>query len=439
MTDLLFTLVFLLVPTIALVLMRLFNLSLFRVSIPEFVIVSMFVFSYVGLLPLYFGWDEYRYETVNDKSLIFIMLLCSGWAIISMILGFAFVQFLIGKVGVGRDIRSISVLGGTERLFVWLLLGVCVAVLLLYLSQLSNIALFVALSADATNVDMWTSRSAMGNDFGGKYYRYSIFMHDTLYFLGYVFFAIYLLKKSIFNLVCFVSVFLITSFSALMTIEKGPFMWFIIGLYLMYVLVEQDGRYPVRGLSKLFTVAFGVLIILYLNLFDSTTIEGAAISIMSRVFTGGVTPAYYYMEYFPEVENFLYGRSFPNPGGIFPFEPFPLTQTISSWKFPQNYDFGIVGSAPTVFWAEIYANFGYVGVAIAPFYVGAALYLLSVFLEKLPASPVTLGLAVWAAIHFQFLSQTGISMYLVDTYFIAVYVFGLAIALFGNRGKLRFN
>ncbi len=51
--------------------------------------------------------------------------------------------------------------------------------------------------------------------------------------------------------------------------------------------------------------------------------------------------------------------------GILPFEPFRMTVEVMNWVNPNSN--GVVGSMPTVFWAEAYANFGIIGVCIVPF------------------------------------------------------------------------
>jgi F0F1-type ATP synthase membrane subunit a len=75
---------------------------------------------------------------------------------------------------------------------------------------------------------------------------------------------------------------------------------------------------------------------------------------------------------------------------------------------------------PTVFWGEMYANFGLPGVLIAPFFVGIALYGVDHVVNKAENTPLKIGLVVWLIIHYQNLSATGLSGFIFDFYLIAV-------------------
>ena len=79
--------------------------------------------------------------------------------------------------------------------------------------------------------------------------------------------------------------------------------------------------------------------------------------ISSRLFLGQTAPLYYYFSLFPDSHDFLYGASLPNPAGIFQFEHFPITK----WIFVNglNRSWEIVGTAPSAFIGEMYANFGF--------------------------------------------------------------------------------
>src|SRR5690606_21203802 len=97
-------------------------------------------------------------------------------------------------------------------------------------------------------------------------------------------------------------------------------------------------------------------------------------AISSRTLTGQISPAYFYMKMFPEHEGFLLGRSFPNPKGIFPWEPYPVTVEVMNFMNPKIIGTGVVGSAPTVFWADMYANFSFGGILLSSIIVGFIIF-----------------------------------------------------------------
>ena len=65
---------------------------------------------------------------------------------------------------------------------------------------------------------------------------------------------------------------------------------------------------------------------------------------------------------------------------------------ISKLIAPAQAAKGLIGSAPTVFWGEAYANCGSAGVFLVAVPVGFCVCLLQTLTTKLPASPVAVGL-----------------------------------------------
>ena len=221
-----------------------------------------------------------------------------------------------------------------------------------------------------------------------------------------------------------------------MATEKGPFAQILIGLLLVYGITLLKGKIPIKATIILVVVLFSSLIVFYIFFTDSEDAFSAFGSIFSRALAGSIQPAYHYLEFFPHHQDFLMGRSFPNPGGILPIEPYKMTIEVMNWVDPNDY--GIVGTMPTVFWAEAYANFGILGVVFVPFVIGVVVYTVYYFVDKIENTPIKIGFFVWLMQHFKSLSVTGFSGYLIDFYLIAVgFVLILSIA-FANRFKIKY-
>jgi hypothetical protein len=189
-------------------------------------------------------------------------------------------------------------------------------------------------------------------------------------------------------------------------------------------------------LDIFFVILFSSLIIFYIFFMGSADVFSAFGSIFSRALAGSIQPAYHYLEFFPHHQEFLMGRSFPNPGGILPIEPYRLTVEIMNWVHPNNED--IVGSMPTVFWAEAYANFGVSGVIFVPFLIGVVLYTVYYVVDKTENTPLKIGFFVWLMQHFKNLSITGFGGYLIDFYLIVLgFILILSIA-FANKFKIKY-
>lgn len=159
----------------------------------------------------------------------------------------------------------------------------------------------------------------------------------------------------------------------------------------------------------------------------------------SRITMGQMGGLYHYLIIFPDQVDYLFGRSFPNPGGIFPWEPYRLTVEVMNIVNPRLAELGIVGSMPTFFWGEMYANFGYLGILIPPFFVGYVVYAINVLIFRLPMSPLTLAIFVWALLHIKNISGTGLSGYIINISGLIMASFTLiALGLIG-RGVIKFR
>jgi len=132
-------------------------------------------------------------------------------------------------------------------------------------------------------------------------------------------------------------------------------------------------------------------------------------SIVSRGLTGQLSGVYNYQWIFPEQVNYLSGRSFPNPKGLLPFEHFPLSKEVMAMVYPHLVERGVVGSQPAIYWGEIYANFGWIGVFVAPIYVGFFIFLCN-WLISIIKDPTMKGTAtVWIGFHLGKFAYSGFS------------------------------
>jgi len=228
-------------------------------------------------------------------------------------------------------------------------------VLYFYINAIEIIPLIQALSG-ADDFELALLRSNATNAYTGKLYRVELFTQTIpFFFMIYLFWLRKHSKK--WNLL-FLVVFLFTLFTHLMTLQKGPAIYLVLAMFaaIIYtqkaVSVKKVLKYAVSLVFCIFAIYF---------LFKGMNIEDYTASIKAithRIFIGQVSPFYWY-QVFVEQNGLLYGRSFPNPMGIFPFEYVPLTIEVSYFARPHLAKLGIVGSMPTVFFGDWMANFGF--------------------------------------------------------------------------------
>ena len=426
MIDILFVMFFTFIPVLTILILKITGFSVFKVGLVQFTTLSLFVFSFFGTLPLFFGWDEYRFNTgVNDKELVFQIMLMSGWTMLVVVLGAIFAKKVLGQIkGVeAGNIKQKNV----ELILVFFLFFLVCVVLMLYLSKLSSIALFAVLEFGSSAAGV--SRSVMGNDFSGKYHWYKVFIYDFANIVTYVTFYYYLTYRNKLNTFLFLASLCLSVFTAIMATEKGPIVWLLIGMFVTYTLAKNDGAYPVRKLIPFVIMVMATLIVSYIYFMGSLDVLSALTSVFSRTFAGSIEPVYYYLQYIPQHHDWLYGQSFPNPGNLLPHTPFLLPKEIMSGVHPELTAQGIVGSMPAVFWAEMYANFSWVGVLITPFFVGFLLYSVECVFSFMPATPLKVGVYVWVLLHYKNLANSGLFGFIFDFYLIIIVFVYITIIL----------
>jgi oligosaccharide repeat unit polymerase len=433
MLEFAFWFLYLATPVIMVFSLRLAGEQVNRISLVNVVVLSIYSFSIIGTLPLFYQWDEYRADIgVIDQTLIFEILFYSSVNLISLLVGVIFARGTF-NLKQGKSPRLIQQLGNKQMLGLFMLLILSVATTLFYISQLDSLAILVALSAGVK--DAGVSRSLMGNDFSGKYHWYHLFMHDTSQFIAYVLFANYLVYKTKRGLIYFSCAFLFSSFVAILATEKGPLSWFLIGLFFVYILVNKNGTISIKSALKFLLILVGALMLMYVYFMGSTDLWNSFLSVLSRSFTGQITPAYFYLQYFPGIQDYLWGTTFPNPGGLLPFTPFRYTVEIMNMVFPNLAATGVVGSMPTVFWGESYLNFGPLGIPIIAIFVGIILTAISKFINSLKWNSTSIGFGVWAILHYKDLSGTGFSGFFIDISVFIIFLFCLLINAVGSDVK----
>ena len=435
--DICFSVMFVLVPFIALALLPHAGISLRRLSIPSFIIIFYLVSAYIGILPLYFQWTSYPVTIgVVDREIILKMFIYSSSVLIIMICGFIYAHRVIGfNVNVIRN-RVLVSANTSQRMLIFCLALLCGLVFVTYIRKLETIALFEALNGEIFGAAV--ARSNMGNAFRGKYWRYEIFFRQLLDYCVIFFMADYLIKRRPLSGFIFLASFVVATFSATIAIQKAPFLRLLIMLYLTYV-IYKGGNYWQRVAKYFVIMILGILSLFYIYFMGVSDILSALELVIGRIFIGQILAAYFYLDLFPHHLDYLLGASFPNPGGLLPFQSFPLTVEVSNFISPGQVAKGVVGSASTVFWAEMYANFGPIGVIFSSFLVGIGLFAVSHVLSKLPLSPPTFAVTIALAMHYRDLTETSLSNYFFDMRLLLIIIITFMVLMLRKRISIRRN
>ena len=415
-------------PLIAFLFFSKLGMPLNRLNIITFTVVSLFAFSYIGILPLFFEWFEYRVSIgIIDKSQLILLWFMSMWGIFGLLPGVFVGQCITnGALGTHAVTPGSVGLSQVSRLLLCLAFVLCCLVLYLYLRQVPKLAILSALSGDVR--ETITARSIMTNDFPGKYHRYTFFMHAMASLIAFISFSEWLTSKRMAMLALFSMAYCIFAFLA--SVEKAPVLFFAMGLYFCYAITRHQSVVKFRYVLVGGIVIMSVVSLMYAFFMGSrASFFGRVLQGVDRIMSGGIGPAYFYLEMFPGHHDYLWGTSFPNPGGVLPFTPYPLTQKVSNLISPDQMAQGVVGSSPAVYWAEMYVNFGWAGWFIAPMIMGIVLVCAQLLVRSVKTPSIRVGLMVFLMLHYQSIAVTGISTFLFDLrlLFILAFVAGLVL------------
>ena len=147
--SLMFLSYFFVFPALVIMLLQLSGFSLLRLGLIQFVTIRLFFFSFIGTLPLFFGLDQYRLNSgIDDPNLVLKVMLFSSATILLLVIGAMFARNILNSSATANSFTEISI-NKTQTVLIALLLMISISVLMLYLSQLSSVAILLALAGDA--------------------------------------------------------------------------------------------------------------------------------------------------------------------------------------------------------------------------------------------------------------------------------------------------
>lgn len=275
--------------------------------------------------------------------------------------------------------------------------------------------------------DFALMRSNATNNFSGKLFVVNLFTTVIpQYLLIISFFKRGVLKWKY----LFYFLFVFSVFVALSTLEKGPVIKLLL-LYLILKMYNNETRLNWKTLVMYGFAVFGLLYTMYYLImgFSDRHLSDFFAVVFHRIFVSQIASLYWYLQYVSEF-GLLWGKSFPNPAGILPFDSFPVAVRVVEIYKPGVSESGVVGSMPTVFFGDWYVNFGYVGVVIGSYLFGLLIQLIdSYFLRKRSITLRMRALHVYLILFFTKYSATSNLGIFVDYSFVVpillTFIFGI--------------
>lgn len=386
-----------------------------RLSIKEFnyplisvlFLVKFFILAYIGVLINIFYYEYY--ENIHYLN----QFILSSATIVFLPLG----MFIVTKLT--RNNQSfmydykIDYDVDDKMFYVFLVLfSICFFVLLLYISKLEMLPITAIIKGMGTTY-AYELRSLATNTFPGKYYRYEIFMKDLalLLFIILFFYRNISLKWKI----LFFIVLLFNIFVSIMDIQKAPFVKMFLILFLLSFFYFKKINYKLVFLVSTLIV-FSLILMYMFFLGHGNDFTGILKAFFNRIFFAPMD-AFIYTQQYIHANGFLYGRSFPNPKEIFPFQHVPLTTEVAKFMHGNWQEGMALGSFPTVFYGDWYSNFGYTGALFGIILLGIIIQYIDIKMFKTIStkkSAIVLGFYIYLIDYFGKFAETDYNGILID-------------------------
>ena len=420
-------------------------------SIPTAFFYFYLIFVYIGSVIILFKLDPYIVRLGATKSDILwllyatttigFFLIPSGMLCANKILKFEpkkkLNQYLRADIEMVVSPKDSYVMP-----FFYLFCVFALLMTLLYIRKVDTLP-FVGLMKGGDAATLALLRSEATNTFAGKAHWYRLAYKHVIPFLSLVALTYFLRTKGRIKqkwLLIFLTLFPISCFTNFMNLIKGPLIlyWGSIIILLSFIR-PQFITFRKIFIFGSFCLIVVILMYIYVMGQEDRPLLELSLLPLQRIFVGQISGLYFYYDFFPKHHDFLLGLSFPNPHGIMPYRPYRLTVEVKNYVLPDLASKGIVGSMPTVFWGEVYANFGLISIFPAMFFVGFFIQIVHIiFFKFLKKSTLTISLMVYSIIHFCALTCTSLSNFLLDS-FLGFIMLIVIIMIIGGRALAKFR
>jgi hypothetical protein len=249
-------------------------------------------------------------------------------------------------------------------------------VTILYVLSLEKIPLSYVLDGDVIGAAV--GRTSATKEYEGPRILYYAFRVIVDYVLIYLLIFIYIKNEKITNY--FVVSLIVALNISLVDFQKYPAINILLILSVAVFIFKSATRASRMSIGVLINYKIILILIFsYLvlgvlwaaaagklnngDMFEAfeSIIAAANSMVGDRLLFGQNRPLYVVYQIVPDQYDYFLGKTFPNPLRIMPFEPIPFTYMVYDVVHSSGEGIdGVRGSAPTVFFSTIYANFGIV-------------------------------------------------------------------------------
>lgn len=245
-----------------------------------------------------------------------------------------------------------------------------------------------------------------------------------------------LLNKSKVNKILFGFSLTTTIMFLIYNLNKGPVLWIIIMLFVCYSIYNKRIKYA--KMIGIFIMILILIFTMYTTIMQKSGFNEVKDAIIQRIFIAQHVGTILTFDLFPTYHDYLGGYNY------LPFGSHYIDLTLDDKSYgvllereynTYAYNQGVVGYLCSSYIADAYANFGFIGVAIANIVVALWLAIVFVISNRIRYHPISLALIVFLMFHIPRMMNDSFKAFVYNPLmFIALFYLGIVIFL--ARGKL---
>lgn len=404
---------------------------------------TIFVYCVIGSIIIFLGFrNHYLIEKVSEES-INITNIALFYTFLALPISLIVSNYFFGiknyeKFYVDYLNKKVIINSRTEKkayilVYILSILGIFSFLYMFY--KIGYIPLFRAMFG---NIDKNLVKIQVSRNFSGNEYIKNLLvlnMIPTLSHVSYIYYRTTLKNRWKF---LFIILFIFSIFSKTYNLEKSPIIIYLFQFFLIEILIGN-----VKSMNILYKYIFNLSILFIIIYYFTSNYHGRFFTIQSgplgRLLLTQIATGYLHFQAFPNYYNYLNGASFPksiswifgasnsgNRSGRIVMELFN----------PNSVADGTAGVMNSIFIAEAYANFGYLGVLISPWVVGFIISFISNFIILQNKTPLSIAAYVVIMITYTNALVGGFVDFVYNIGVIFIMLILISISIISNEGKL---
>lgn len=256
------------------------------------------------------------------------------------------------------------------------------------------------------------------------------------YIITYAAYIYWKMEKKYKDLIWFLCTLPITIFMLCYNITKAPVIYFLLGFLFISVIIRGSVSIKQIITTGLIIIAAVMAMYIFYRDVDYKGVFGILNVfydiVYGRIFTGQLVSYYYCLNIFPDIYPHIglgsTGMMLHRLLGLEYIKDYGIL--VMEYYDPIGVQQGIAGHATTFFMGEAWANFGLLGMIIAPLYVGFFIQTFYVFFLKVKKTPIYI--AVYAFLVYSFSILSGLKGFYYPAWLFQTLFILFCLILFGS-------